>query len=390
MDRIELLELIQKGEDFWTEFKEDISSPDELVSEICAFANAQGGKVIIGVSDQGDIVGISRDYSDEISNWTTTKLEPPLSVIVEKIYFDDKLIIVIHIPRGPYKPYFVRAGGQLISWIRTGSTKKKASPTDLQRLFQESGRFFAEEMEVEGTTIDDLDIEFLERFFSENFQKSIEEELSQSGITLEKLLENLKLFKNGSLTTAGLLLFGKNPQKYLPFCIIWALRVKGLNTTDGKFIDRKELSGKLVEQIDKAEDFLKNHLMLKGEIKGFNREEDYEISLEALREAIVNAVAHRDYTIPSNIRLFVFDDRIEVINPGKLPNTVTIENIKYGIHVERNPIIVSYLTKLKKMSQIGTGIPRMINLVKRSTGKEPLFQEIDHQFKVTIYRPQNV
>ncbi len=389
MDRIELLELIQKGEDFWTEFKEDISSPDELVSEICAFANAQGGKVIIGVSDSGEIIGVSRDYSDEISNWTTTKIEPPLPVIIDKVSYDEKLILIINVPLGPHKPYFVKVKGQLIPWIRVGSTKKKAGPTELQRLFQDSRRFFADEMEIEGTSIDDLDLEYLDRFFRENFQKSIEDELSQSEISLEKLLENLKLFKNGYLTTAGLLLFGKNPQMYLPFCIIWALRVKGFDTTEGKFLDRKEISGKLNDQIEKTERFLKEHLKLHGEIKGFDREEEYEIPLEALREVIVNAVAHRDYTIPSNIRLFIFDDRIEVINPGKLPNTVTIENIKYGIHVERNPIIVSYLTKFKKMSQIGTGIPRMINLVKKATEKEPIFEEIDRQFKVTIYRPKD-
>lgn len=108
--------------------------------------------------------------------------------------------------------------------------------------------------------------------------------------------------------------------------------------------------------------------------------------MEALREAVVNAVAHRDYTIPSNVRVFVYDDRIEVISPGRLPNTVTIENISYGIHVERNPIIVSYLTKLGKMSQIDTGIPRLIQMVRASTGKELLFEEVDSQFKVTIFR----
>ena len=115
------------------------------------------------------------------------------------------------------------------------------------------------------------------------------------------------------------------------------MRFKG-SSTEEPMIDKKEIRGRLSDQIEEAEKFFKNHLNLKGDIKGFKREEKYEIPLEALRESVVNAVARRDYTIKSNIRIFIFDDRVEVISPGELPNTVTLENIRYGIHVERNPL----------------------------------------------------
>ncbi len=373
MNELELKALLQKGEDSLTEFKEKISSPDELVSEICALVNAQGGCIVLGVRDTGEITGVERDYSDEISNWSVSKIEPPLPVLIEKVVYEGKLVIVINVPLGTHKPYFVKTKDQLIAWVRAGSTKKKASLNELLRLFQDSRRIFADEMEVEGTNLEEMDLDYLDHFFHQHFGKTLEEELLESKISLEKLLENLSLFKNGHLTLAGLLFFGKNPQRFRPYLVIWAIRIRGVDITEGIFIDRKEIKGRLLSQIEQIVIFLKNHLRLKGRIEGFDRKEEYGIPMEALREAVVNAVAHRDYTIPSNIRLFIFDDRIEVISPGNLPNTVTIEKIKYGIHVERNPIIVSYLTKFKKMSQIGTGIPRMINLVKKSYWKRARF-----------------
>ena len=114
----------------------------------------------------------------------------------------------------------------------------------------------------------------------------------------------------------------------------------------------------------------------------------HEISIEALREAVVNAVAHRDYSIRSHIRIFIFDDRIEVRSPGRLPNTVTVENIRYGIHVERNPTVVSFLTKRGFMGQIGTGIVRMIRLMREYVGKEPEFYERDFEFHVILTKRQ--
>jgi len=388
LDKLELLEIIAKGEDSFTELKEDIESPDEVVAEICAFANSKGGRLILGVSDEGEIVGLKKDWSDEISNWITTKLDPPLEdITIQKFLIEEKLIIVVEIPIGSQKPYALLRRGTRDYWVRFGSTKRKATYEELRRLYQASLRISGDEIPVAGTSMEDIDMEYFSSFFQNFFGKSLEEEL-ESGISLEKLLTNMRIVADSQLTTAGLLIFGKNPQRFLPYCIIWAVRFKGCSTTE-PMIDKKEIRGKLNDQIEEAEKFFKNHLNLKGDIKDFEREEKYEIPLEALRESIVNAVAHRDYTVRSNIRIFIFDDRVEIISPGELPNTVTLENIRYGIHVERNPIIVSYLTKFKKMEQIGTGIPRMISLTKKETGHEPEFSVISGEFKVTFWRGGN-
>ncbi|MGB9846107.1 MAG: ATP-binding protein [Desulfotomaculales bacterium] len=113
-----------------------------------------------------------------------------------------------------------------------------------------------------------------------------------------------------------------------------------------------------------------------------------ELPLEALREAVVNAVAHRNYHLPAQIRIFIFSDRIEIISPGKLPNTITLENIRLGVHAERNPLLVSFLSKMGYLTQIGTGIIRMIRLLKQHTGKEPEFEERGEEFLVRIRRPE--
>ena len=150
---------------------------------------------------------------------------------------------------------------------------------------------------------------------------------------------------------------------------------------------KKDLEGKLEEQIKAADTILNLYLKTKVKIKGFENELKSEIPKEVLREAVVNAVAHRDYHIASQIRIFIFDNRIECRNPGKLPNTLTLENIKLGVHSERNPLVVSYLAKMGYMTQIGTGIIRMIRLLKEHTGREPDFEERDQEFIVRIWRP---
>lgn len=151
--------------------------------------------------------------------------------------------------------------------------------------------------------------------------------------------------------------------------------------------DRKELEGVLEEQITGAQSFLDLHLRTGASIRGFRREDRPEIPAEVLREAVVNAVAHRDYSLRGQVRLFVFADRVEIISPGSLPNTVTLDNIRFGIHVERNPILVTFLAKMGLLSQVGTGIPRMIRAMRDRGLPEPSFALLGDHFRVTIARP---
>lgn len=267
--------------------------------------------------------------------------------------------------------------------------EEKVHPDDLAeellRLYQATRSIYYDELPVPATSIDELDILYFRRFFENFYQTKIED----MNVDLNKLLENMKVLTrmDGELvfTVGGYLLFSLNPQKEFPFCKISIAKFDGDEI--GEEFEKKDLEGNLEEQIDGANRALNQYLRTKVKIEGFENELKFEIPKGVLREAIVNAIAHRDYHIPSQIRIFIFDNRLEIMSPGRLPNTITLENIRLGIHLERNPLIVSYLAKMGYMTQIGTGIPRMIRLLKEHTGREPDFEERGQEFLVRIWRP---
>lgn len=201
----------------------------------------------------------------------------------------------------------------------------------------------------------------------------------------ERLLENWYLTAKGHPTIAGLLLFGRRPQQHLPYAQINAARFPGTDSAADP-LDRKDLGGRLLEVIDQAERFLDLHLPVPHEIRGFEPEPKPELPKEVWREAIVNAVAHRDYTIRGPVRLFVFDDRIEVHTPGRPPNGVDAEAMRAGAHVVRNPWIYARLSDAGLVTRAGTGIRRIIRLAREATGREAGIEVRDFEVLLTIPR----
>jgi len=385
MNKIELLEIVKKGEDSFIEFKEEMSHQDDLAAEIVAFANTEGGKLIIGVADDGEILGVT-DFDKEmqrIDNICANNCEPTVYTTIEKLIIDDKKILIVKIPKGTQRPYRTNRG---IHYIRTASGKRIASPGELRLIHQASGALYYDEMPVFNTSLEDLDMRYLDEFLKKSLGGGIED----FGIKTDDLLKNMKIMTpyEGDMvtTTGGLLFFGKHPEYHLPYCKVTVARFPG-NDIGEKF-EKKDIEGKLIGQIERTESVLKDYLRSETKIEGFKKEEPvFEIPIESLREAVINAVAHRNYQLASQIRIFIFDNRIEIKSPGKLPNTVTVENIKFGFPLHRNPLIVSFLAKEHRMTEIGTGIPRMIRLLKEHTGKEPDFEERDQEFVVKIWRP---
>ncbi len=385
MNKIELLEIVKKGEDSYTEFKEEKVHPDKLAAEIVAFANMDGGNLIIGVSDDREILGVA-DMDEEmqrIDNICANNCEPTIYSTIEKVIIDDKKILIVKIPKGPQRPYRTNRG---IHYIRTASGKRIASPGELRLIHQASGAIYYDEVPVPNTSIEDIDI----GYFDEFLKKSLGSGINGLGIKIADLLKNMKILipyeRDMVTTTGGLLFFGKHPEYHLPYCKVTVVRFPG-NDIGEKF-EKKDIGGKLVGQIERTEIVLKDYLRAETKIEGFKKEEPrYEIPIESLREVVINAVAHRNYQLPSQIRIFIFDNRIEVKSPGKLPNTVTVENIRLGFPLHRNPLIVSFLAKEHRMTEIGSGIPRMIRLLKEHTGREPDFEERNQEFIVRIWRP---
>ncbi len=385
MDCAELLGILDRGEDSAHQFKENFTSIDNLAVEISAFANADGGKIIIGVSDIGKLSGLGQEDIHRLNQWTSNatanKIDKSIYVKTEILTCENKRIMIIHVPRGSNRPYDVN---RVDVWVKSGADKKRASIEEVLRLAQASGLHFADELEID-SSLADLDKEFFQR----RYKKYYQQEFEKLGISFEQLLTNLKILQNNKLTLAGLLLFGKKPERLRPQFVIKATSFAGNDLSSRDFSDKQDIQGKLIEQFKEGRAFIKRNLRRIQTTKNFNAPGVLEIPEEAFAETLANAIIHRNYYISAPIQIYLFDDRLEIQSPGNLPNTITEENIKFGVHVERNPTILSFLEKDREFSYTGrgSGIPRVIRLCHRAKVKVNFVDDKDKQvFSVAFFR----
>jgi len=380
----DLEKIIRKGEDSRTQFKSRFDSIDSLAAEICSMANTEGGIIIIGISDDAEVPGVEdlSGLNQWISNACSQKIDPPLSVITKNIQYKHKLLVLIEVPMGINKPY---AANKSDYWIKVGADKRRASREELKRLMQASGDLYADEMQVANTSLSDIDMFLFKRFHEQEYGMKIDE----GALPIEQMLANLKLMMGNSLTLAGLLLFGERPERVKPQFVVRAVSFMGNDIGGSEYLDSEDIVGPLQSVFRDCMAFLKRNLRKKQKGQSFNLTGLIEIPEIAMEEAIVNALVHRDYFVNSSIRTLIFDNRIEIISPGKLPNNVTTDNIKLGIQMVRNPILLSFVSKLKiPYRGIGSGIIRMIRECKKAGIPEPEFLEDKktEQFKVIFSR----
>ncbi len=321
MDEIELGERIAKREDYHTEFKEILPDNESLVKSLVCFANSDGGWLIFGVHNSGDIPGIEDVDAAlrRIDDLATQRCEPPIGLLSETLAIDGKTVIVVNIPKGRQRPYRTRSG---LYYLRSGNRCRQALWDEVRRLYQTSESIFYDESPVSRAAVDDLDLKAVRAFIGSSLNLIAE-------APIDSFLRNLKIMYGDKPTLAGLLFFGEEPQQFVPFARIIATFIPG-NDLAIPPSDRKDLIGTIPEILDTARKFFGLYLREEHRIHGFEPEVYAELPIEVLREGIVNAVAHRDYTINAPIRLFIFEDRIEIRTPGRLPNTVTIESMRVG------------------------------------------------------------
>jgi ATP-dependent DNA helicase RecG len=352
----ELIREINLGEDSTRQFKREIKSATSLAQEMCAMSNSAGGTIYIGVADDSTITGLDaeqlRTLNQHISAAANEQIRPAIYPQTRVVDVAGKRMLTIEVSDGTTKPYCDKDG---VYWIKSGSDKRKASPQELLRLFQQSTQIYLDET-ITSAGIDTLNKDKFYTFF-ERFHGM---EFSSSGITIEKALSAKNLAKDGKLTLGGLLLFGENVQEVKPFCIIRAVSYPGADISDSVFNDRRDCTGTLEEQYRAAITFLRNNLSRIQRTDTFNTPGELEIKDLVLEEALVNALLHRDYSKNAVIRLLVFNDRVEIISPGSLPNHLTVENIINGNSVMRNPILASYGTRILPYSGLGSGVPRIL------------------------------
>jgi ATP-dependent DNA helicase RecG len=358
MDASEVLEILGRGEDSHHQFKTNFTNAESLAGEMVAFSNSSGGMIVIGVNDNGSPKGLSTDdikrLNQLISNTATNNVKNPINPVTENIRVGNNLLMVLHISEGLDKPYMDHNG---VVWIKSGSDKRRVtSKEELRRLFQSADLIHADEVPVAGTSERDLDLDYFKAFY----QKQYEEDLALSGLSLLQILNNLNLAKQNNLNLAGLLLFGKDPNRYKPAFIIKAMSFVGNDPTGDRYRDSVDIKGKIKEQYEHAIAFLKRNLTYIQNNKSVNSLGDLEIPSIVLEELTVNALIHRNYFINAPVRLFIFDNRVELISPGRLPNNLTIENIKSGNSNIRNDVITSFATRELPYRGIGTGIRRAL------------------------------
>jgi ATP-dependent DNA helicase RecG len=365
------------------EFKRGMPSAGNLAKEIVAFANGAGGEIYLGVEKDGKAVGITvkPELLDRIQNICNT-IEPPIMPRLEIRDIEGQEVLVIIVVEGDRKPYLV--GGRC--YVRAGSTTRPATRDEIFRLGYQYRLLRYDEQPTPGATYDDMDPTQVNRYLQRRAEVRGTAGLVPSDH--RQLLRNLNALTEvgGDLipTRGGLLVFGRDPQKLLPHSEIRLARFRGLEM--GDFIDRADLRGTLPEMIDEAEKFVQRNIRLIGLREGFQRVDRLEYPLAAVREAITNAVAHRDYAIEgSTIRVAIFDDRIEVYSPGGLPPGVTVDNIE-GNHVLRNRIIANLLYDMGYIEKWGSGVIAMKRAMRAWGLPDPSFEDFG-TVRVTLYGP---
>ena len=426
MNRTELEELIRSGENSGVEFKRDDVIRERLAKELAALLNLRGGYLLLGVEDDGTVTGLTRapELAEEwIMEVARVHLRPAAIPFWEALMLDDGNVVgVISLPAdAPDKPYKAKRSSAWVTQVRVGTTIRDATDAEEARLYMQSGHLQYDRKPVPGATFDDLDLRRLVNYFRD---------LRQQGTPENTDLESwLRLLVNTELMTedrprpmpsaGGLLLFGLKPNRFLPQAGISAVAYSGtekgydakaratmrgpavslfptLSSDPGQplypLLPRTfSEAGNAVEAgvIEQALDFVRRNIEVTAWIEsGGRRLERSDYPLEAVREALVNAVAHRDYTITvTDIELSIYTDRIEIISPGRLPNTVTVDKMRAGYRASRNELIKEMLRDYRYIEATGLGVPRrIIGGMRAHNGTEPDLIEEDDRFLVRLWK----
>jgi ATP-dependent DNA helicase RecG len=377
-----ITEQIVKGESKTLELKEKLPKNESIAKTIIAFSNTAGGKLVIGVNDEREIVGVSGDtlfqVQDKIVSIIDDSCSPGILPEIYSVNVDNKLLLVVEVSSGPLKPYFLKTHGKSNgTFIRIGATNRVADQENITELERQKRHItYDEEISYE-VDLSKLDINILfEKFKARDKELDIPK------------LENLKLIKkqNNKLfpTNALMIILGEYSH-----CTIKCARFRGNNMN--VFLDSKEFSGDIFSVLDSAEKFVLNYISLRGDIKGLQRTDTYEIPIPALREALINAVVHRDYINRGrDIKVAIYDDRINILSPGSLPLNLTFEDVENGRSIARNRVVANIFKELGYIEQWGSGINRIITQCMDYGLAKPDVSEKNDFFEVQIIRPNTV
>ena len=390
------IEEIVAGESKTVEFKQELPDKSEkYMKSVVAFSNTSGGKIIIGVEDKTrTVVGVPDDKAfeiiDSITNAISDSCTPQIIPDITLQTIKDKTVVVVSIYPGRQRPYYITSLGKENGiFIRTSGSSRRADSAQIKELeFEGANRYFDQTYSVGHTVSEgqisklcaDMKTWALKACKTEQEKKNVKEVTKGNLISWGLLTE-----RDGALfPTNAFLLLTEND---FPQAKIQCAVFKG--TTRNIFIDKREYTGPIQDQIEEAYQFVLRNIRLGATIRGLYRVDDYELPIEGIRELICNAVTHRSYLDEGCVQVALFDDRLEVTSPGMLFGGLSIEDLKEGQSRPRNRGIASAFVAMKVIEQWGTGIPRIIEMCKEYELQEPEFIEIGMDFRVNLYRKHN-
>lgn len=382
MGKPELNLKINFSESEIVEFKNSLSEMDQILETISAFSNTKGGTIYIGVADDGQIKGVSigKGTLESLANSIKQNTDPKIFPDIIEVKKYSKTIIKVYVPEYPVKPVWVKEK----VFIRVGKTNQRITVEKIRELIKTNTPFHWDKQISSEFKLSDIsvkDIKYFVQCVKDERNSDLEPKAKTSAV-----LEKLNLVKSGKLTNAAILLFGKDPQKYFPRSLVKCALFADNKAID--FLDFKDVGGTIINQVPEVLLFLRKQLNISVKISGKpEREEIWEIPREALREAVINAICHRSYEDTGNVQVRIFNNKVEIWNPGTLPESITIESLKKEHRsIPRNELIARCFYLIKYIEQWGTGTNRIINLCKEAGLKEPKFEIRNGDFVVTFFR----
>jgi len=378
---VNIMDLINRPEGKTLEFKRDLSSMKPILKTLVAFANTAGGTLLIGMEDDRTVCGVPDvlQAEERIINTIVDSIRPMLMPEIEIYSHQGKSLLIVHVPhwRGPF--YLKAEGPDKGVYIRIGSTNRQASSeilTELQRSL--TGTSF-DQQPLPDLSIQDLDIDKLKHAFAEMERKFDEKKLESLGILVPYAGRT-------AVSYGGAILFGQDiaRERYFPDARVSCARFIGVNKAE--FLDRLDIQGSVFDAIEEVPKFIRRNTRMAGKIEMMYRQDTPEYPEIALREALINAILHTDYSLPGmHITVAIYDDRMEIQNPGLLPFGMTIDDFKAGVSKIRNRVIARIFRELKLIEQWGSGYQRISTACDTGGYPQPEWEEVGVTLRVTFY-----
>lgn len=369
------------------EFKRDTSSLEPILKAIVAFANTAGGIILVGIEDSGDIIGLTHPVKDQekIANSLANRVKPLLSPDFSIVSVQDKQVLVIQIDYVPAPYYLIDKGESEGVYVRLGNTNRIVNPETVLEMKRAAHQPFFDKAACDNSSENDLDFALIHKTFEQHHIVIDTAKLLSIGILTHK-------GKRIVVTNGGMILFGKPEarERYFPYAEVRCARFAG--TSRAEFIDRLEIEGGILSAIEEVPKFIRRNTKMAGKFGAMKRRDIPEYPVDGIREALTNSLVHANYEIfGTRIFVAIYEDKLEIQNPGIMPPGMNIDQFKAGVSRLRNPVIARVFRELELIEEWGSGYKRIKEACAKGGYPEPVWEELGTVLRVTFFpHPETV